>query len=74
MKKLLFDSEPVIYTTGVFLKPIKVTDSEGKEIWLWYASEFNDDTFKDGETYNPNEFGKTKEELLVDTTAEMYES
>lgn len=74
MKKLLFDSDPIIYTTGAFLKPIKVTDSEGKEIWLWYVSEFNEDTFKDSELYNPNEFGDTKEELLIDTTAEILES
>jgi len=71
MKKLLFDSDPIIYTTGAFLKPMKVTDSEGKEQWFWYVSEFNDETFKDGEVYNPNEFGKSKTELLVDTTAEM---
>ncbi len=73
MKNLLFDSDPIIYTTGAFLKPMKVKDSEGKVIWLWYVSEFNEDSFKDGEVYNPNEFGTTKEELLVNTTAEMCE-
>ncbi len=74
MQNLLFDSDPIIYTTGAFLKPMKVTDSEGKEIWLWFVSEFNEDTFNDGELYNPNEFGTTKQELLVDTTAEMFET
>lgn len=74
MKKLLFDFEPIIYTTGAFLKPMKVTDSESKEIWLWFVSEFNEDSFKDGDLYNPNEFGTTKEDLLIDTTVEMLES
>ena len=41
MKPLIFDNESIIYTTGAFLKPMKVTDSEGKEIWVWYVSEFN---------------------------------
>jgi len=71
MKPLIFDNEPIIYTTGAFLKPMKVTDSEGKEIWVWYVSEFNEDSFKDGEIYNPKEFAKSKVELLVDTTADM---
>lgn len=71
MKLLIFDNEPIIYTTGAFLKPMKVTDSEGKEIWFWCVSEFNEDSFKDGEPYNPKEFAKSKVELLVDTTADM---
>lgn len=74
MKKLLFDSDPIIYTTGAFLKLMKVTDSEGKEIWLWHVSEFNEDSYKDGELYNPNEFGTSKEELLINTTAEVFET
>ncbi|MBI4547447.1 MAG: hypothetical protein HY707_05680 [Ignavibacteriae bacterium] len=74
MEKLLFDSDPIIHTTGAFLRPMKVPDSEGKEIWLWFVSEFNEDTFKDGKVYNPKEFGKTKAELLVDTTAELFET
>lgn len=71
MKKILFDSESIIYATGAFLKLMNVTNSEGKEIWLWYVTEFNEDTFKDGEEYNPKEFGRTKAGLLLDTTAEL---
>ena len=50
------------------LKPIKVTDSEGKEIWLWYVSEFTDDSFdENGDVFNPKEWANSKLELLVNT-------
>lgn len=62
--KPLFDSEPIIQTNGAFLKPAKVIDSSGKEIWIWYVSEFTDDSFLAGEIYNPKEFANSKEELL----------
>ncbi len=65
MNALIFDNEPIIYTIGAFLKPMKVTDSEGKEIWVWYVSEFNEGSFKDGKSYNPKEFANSKKELLV---------
>ena len=62
--KLIFDNEPIIQTNGAFLKPAKVIDSTGKEIWIWYVSEFTEDSFLDGEIYNPKEFANSKEELL----------
>ncbi len=68
MKKIIFDNDPKIFTTGAFLSPLKVTDSEGKEIWLWYVSEFIDDSFKDGDIYNPKELGHTKKSLLSTAT------
>lgn len=61
----IFDDKPVIYTNGAFLKPAKVTDSTGKEIWVWYVSEFTDDSFHEGDVYNPKEFADSKEELLA---------
>jgi hypothetical protein len=71
MKQLEFHNEPQIFTTGAFLNPMKVIDSEGKEIWVWYVSEFIDDSFnEDGEIYNPNETAGSLEELLIDTTAD----
>lgn len=45
MKQIIFDNSPTIFTTGAFLKPVKVADSEGKEIWVWYVSGFIDDSF-----------------------------
>ena len=64
MKSLILDNEPIIYTTGAFLKPLKVTDSEGKVIWLWYVSEFMEDSFRNGQIYNPQESANSKLELL----------
>lgn len=65
MKQLEFHNEPQIYTTGAFLKPMKVTDSSGKEIWVWYVSEFVESSFKNGEEYNPTENAETFEELIA---------
>lgn len=64
MKQLIIDDSPSIFTTGAFLKPMKVTDSEGKEIWVWHVSEFMDDSFLDGKTYNPQETANSKKELI----------
>lgn len=64
MKQIIFDNSPTIFTTGAFLKPVKVADSEGKEIWVWYVSGFIDDSFLDGEIYNPKETANAKEELI----------
>lgn len=64
MKKLEFQNEPVIFTTGAFLKPTKVIDSQGKKIWIWRVSEFVDDSFKDGKIYNPSENAETLEKLV----------
>lgn len=61
--KPIFDIEPKIHTTGAFLQPAKIIDSSGKEIWIWYVSEFTDDSFLNGEIYNPKEAANSKEEL-----------
>lgn len=60
-------SELQVFTTGAFIKPIKIVDSEGKEKWIWYVSEFVDDTFKDGEVYNPLENADTLKNLVTET-------
>lgn len=62
-------TEPVIYTTGAFLRPVKIA-VDGKERWAWVVIEFEDDSFRDGDVYNPKEFGENKDELLINTTPE----
>lgn len=64
MKTVLFNGNPVIFTTGAFLKPLKITNQDGKEIWIWYVTEFEEDSFLDGAVFNPEEFADTKENLL----------
>jgi len=64
MSKLIFEENPTIFTTGAFLKPMKVTDSEGKAIWVWYVSEFIDDSFLNGEVYNTKETSNDFETLV----------
>ncbi|MDR0612456.1 MAG: hypothetical protein LBG45_03045 [Dysgonamonadaceae bacterium] len=63
---------PIIFTTGAFLQPMKVITDNGKEQWIWTVSEFIDDSYKNGEIYNPNEYANNLSELLENTTAEMF--
>jgi hypothetical protein len=64
-------SEPTIFTTGAFLRPMKVKDIEGKDFWVWIVDRFEDDSFYDGETYNPIKSANSLGELLADSTAKM---
>jgi len=59
-------SKDIIYTTGALLRPQKVTDSLGNVIWMWVVAEFTDDSFKDGEVYNPTETAENLESLLAE--------
>ena len=53
-----------IFTTGAFLEPIKITDKQGNITWRWVVSEFTNDSFKDGEVYNPQETAMCLDELI----------
>ena len=57
---------PVIFTTGAHLQPMKVKNDDGKEYWIWTVLEFVDDSFKDGEVYNPKETAENLEILLME--------
>ena len=57
----------MIFTTGAFLRPIKVIQ-DGQELWMWTVAEFIDDSFKDGHVFNPPELSEAEEALLVDLT------
>jgi hypothetical protein len=56
---------PRIYTTGAFLVPMKV-ESEGKERFVWVVSEFNDDTYLDGNLCSPLVYARSMETLIPD--------
>jgi hypothetical protein len=65
MNKRDFSFEkPTVFTTGAFLQPLKVLNRDGNRAWFWVVSEFIDDTFQDGEIYNPPEIAQSKAELL----------
>ena len=57
----------LIFTTGAFLRPIKVIQ-DGQELWMWTVAEFIDDSFKDGGIFNPPEVSTTQETLFTNTT------
>jgi hypothetical protein len=63
------NAKDTIHTTGALLQPQKVTDMLGNNIWMWTVAEFTDESFKDGEVFNPPETADSLEKLLVDTTA-----
>ncbi len=58
-------AEPVVYTTGAYIQPIKIIKQDGREVWLWVVSEFDGDSFWDGNICHPQEYGDTKYELLA---------
>lgn len=55
-----------IHTTGALLQPQKVTDMSGNVIWRWTVAEFTDDSFKDGEVFNPPETANNLHGLLTE--------
>jgi len=66
-KPIVFDNTVQIFTTGAFLSPLKVTDSEGKVFWVWRVVEFVEDTYQDGKILNPLEFAENRNLLLDDS-------
>jgi len=61
-------SDNRIFTIGAFLEPLKIQGFNGKDKWVWVVNSFEDESFKDGEVFNPLETAESLEELLVDTT------
>jgi len=57
-----------IYTTGAFLYPVEWVDESGETYWVWVVDEFIDDSFKEGNIFNPPELAPTLKELMVNTT------
>jgi len=50
----------MIFTNGASLSPVKVG-----EHWVWMVESFEDDSYLDGEVYNPKEWADTREELIA---------
>jgi hypothetical protein len=57
--------ENIIHTTGALLRPQKIIDKFGNEIWAWIVVEFTDDSYKDGAVFNPPETERSIERLLI---------
>lgn len=58
------NSKEIIHTTGALLRPQRVIDMLGNEIWMWAVVEFTDSSFKNGEEFNPPETAESLENLL----------
>ena len=58
----------VIFTTGAYLVP-KLIHIEGNLWrWMWIVTSFENDSFMNGDTFNPPEAAESVEQLVVDTT------
>ena len=58
------ESEPRIFSTGVFLVPMEVIIN-GKAKYVWVVDEFADDTYDDdGDFCSPNIYANSKDCLL----------
>jgi len=57
------ENEPVIYSKGVFLRPLEVFIN-GNSHFIWVADSFNDDSFLDGKNISPNLISKSINELF----------
>ncbi len=51
---------PIVFTTGAYLQPVKLLSGN----WVWVVTEFDNDSFKDGEVFNPVEYAETLDNLL----------
>ena len=55
---------PEIFTTGAFLRPVRVNHGDG-DVWVWAVIGFEEDSFMDGDIYNPPEYAASLEELTT---------
>ena len=53
-----------IYTNGAFCEPLRFRHKDGEISWHWVVTEFNDESFRQGEIVFPKEWADTSEELL----------
>jgi len=58
--------QPRIYTTGVYLVPMKV-NLKGIEKWIWVADEFADDTYNDKGEISPTF-------VIADSVEELFKN
>jgi hypothetical protein len=67
MKALVNESmkSSEIYTGGAFLTPVTVMNSHGDIVWMWTVSQFEDDTYCNGEICSPVTRSETEDNLLL---------
>ena len=65
MMKSQLEESLEIYTTGAYLKPLKSFDDLGNELWVWCVSNFDADSFKNGQSINSVEKSNKKDGLIL---------
>lgn len=62
-----FFGNRMVFATGVYLIPCLCADGK----YRWTVSDFDDDTFDDGDLFNPAFISSESLEILENTTDEM---
>jgi len=60
---IITKSEPIIYTSGAYLVPMKVNINK-KEHYVWVVSQFNEDTYLEGNICSPLILANNSTELI----------
>ena len=63
-RQISISADNTIFSTGVFLQPVKCTINETEQ-WRWVAVNFEDDSYLNGRLINPIEYSETLETLVT---------
>lgn len=66
-KQINLSDTDKIFSTGVFLQPIKCTINNIEQ-WRWVVVGFEDDSFYNGEIINPNEYADNLSDMVIADT------
>jgi hypothetical protein len=63
MNEIKLNENDLLFTTGAFIKPIKVVINN-QEQWRWIVTSFEDQTFSDGNEIDVYTYANNPEDLL----------
>lgn len=70
-EKFFTECVPRIYSTGVYLVPIRLKTCKGEDRFVWVVDQFEDESFdENGESCSPIVYSCKKEFLLINRNNE----
>jgi hypothetical protein len=66
----MFDGKKILFATGVYIRACKCEDGK----YRWVITAFDDDTFEDGDVFNPAFVSSISVENLENISDEMEHS
>lgn len=58
------EAEPIIYTSGAYLVPMRIMKGK-EERYIWVVSEFDDDSFFEGQLCSPKVYADHPRKLMT---------